>query len=178
MSKILVAEDDRYVRELVVDALFDAGYDVIEAKDGNAAVEKATSEHPDLVLLDIWMPGMDGFQVLGKLRDNPATASVPVVLLTALPATQGERDGLNLGALHYITKPWSPGVLEATVRVAMREARSGNGVEEVDSPVWAGSASYQRTSEGAVERGYIQTADLMIPLEQILGGGLSPRFPT
>lgn len=61
MSKILVAEDDRYVRELLLDAMSDMGFDVIEAKDGNAALEKATSEHPDLVLLEIWMPGMDGF---------------------------------------------------------------------------------------------------------------------
>ena len=71
---------------------------------------------------------------MGKLRDDPATASVPVVLLTARPATKGEQDGLKLGALHYITKPWDPGVLEATVRVAMREAQTGDDVQGVDSP--------------------------------------------
>ena len=68
MSKVLVAEDDNHVRELLVETLNDAGYDVVEAKDGKLAVEKVVQEHPDLVLLDIWMPVLDGFQVLGKLK--------------------------------------------------------------------------------------------------------------
>jgi DNA-binding response OmpR family regulator len=126
VAKILVAEDDRRVRELLVDTLFDAGYDVVEAKNGKAALERAFQEHPDLVLLDIWMPFVDGFEVLVKLREEPATKSVPVILLTALPAIQGEQDGMNLGVLHYITKPWAPGLVEATVRIALRESRPGS----------------------------------------------------
>ena len=100
MTKILVAEDDQYIRELLVDALFDTGYDVIEAKDGSAALEKASQEQPGLILLDVWMPALDGFQVLGKLREDPATESMPVVMLTALPAVEGESQGLELGVLH------------------------------------------------------------------------------
>jgi len=144
MSKVLVAEDDRHVRELMVDALFDAGYDVIEAKDGAAALEKATAEHPDLALLAIWMQHLDGFEVLGKLREDPATEAVPVVLLTALPAVQGEQTGLNLGVLHYITKLWAPGIVEATVRVALRESKFEADASDDDSLVWAGSASFRR----------------------------------
>ena len=135
MSKVLVAEDDQDVRELLVDALFDAGYDVIEAKDGGAALERAVQERPDLVLLDIWMPVLDGFQVLGKLREDPATESVPVILLTALPASQGERQAMKLGALQYITKPWEPGVLETTVRVALRAIQEASSDEDDDPRV-------------------------------------------
>jgi flagellar protein FlaH len=174
MSKVLVAEDDRHVRELLVDALFDAGYDVIEAKDGEVALEKATQERPDLVLLDIWMPRMDGFEVLGKLREDPATESVPVVLLTALPAIQGEQTGLELGALHYITKPWAPGIVEATVRVALRESRNTSVAQEDDSSaVWAGSTSFQRGPDDPDAKNFIRSSGALTALEAILGGGIS-----
>ena len=86
MAKVLVADDERNVRLSLVYILFDAGYDVIEAEDGPMALEKACQEHPDLILLDVMMPGMDGFRVLEKIRENPATESIPVVMLTALPA--------------------------------------------------------------------------------------------
>ena len=173
MVKVLVAEDDRHVRELLVDTLFDAGYDVLEAKDGKAAVKQTCQEHPDLVLLDIWMPYLDGFEVLSKLREDPATESIPVVLLTALPAVQGEQKGMGLGALHYITKPWTRGVVEATVRIALRESHAGPAEENDDSVVWAGSTSYQRTTDDVDRQDQIRTAARLTPLEKIIGGGLS-----
>ena len=105
MAKVLVAEDDRDIRELLVDLLFDAGFDVIEAKNGAVALEKVGQEQPDILLLDVWMPAKDGFQVLRELRGDPATETMPVVMLTALPVIEGEHDSMKLGALHYITKP-------------------------------------------------------------------------
>ena len=173
MAKILVAEDDRYIRGLLVDTLFDAGYDVIEAKDGNTAVERTNQEHPDLVLLDIWMPYLDGFEVLGQLQTDPSNASVPVILLTALPAVQGEQEGMRQGALHYITKPWAPGLVEATVRVALRESNPSSVEESDESVTWAGSTSYQRPLDDLWSQDKIHTAERLTPLEQIMDGGLS-----
>lgn len=108
MAKVLVADDEKNVRLSLVYILFDAGYDVIEPEDGAAAVRKAVLEQPDLILLDVMMPVMNGFEVLKQLRENPATESIPVVLLTALPPAEGERVGMNLGVSHYIAKPWEP----------------------------------------------------------------------
>ena len=89
MARVLVAEDDQCIRELLVDILFDAGYDVFQAKDGRDTLEQAAKERPDLILLDVSMPILDGFQVLNKLRDNPEIQSTIVVLLTAMPMIDG-----------------------------------------------------------------------------------------
>ena len=122
MTKILVADDERSVRDLLVDILTDAGYVVVEAKDGSEAYDKTCGEMPDLVVLDVAMPTMDGFDVLRKLRENPETEGLPVVMLTVLPSSKGERPAWQLGARHYITKPFDPEHVELTVKVALREA--------------------------------------------------------
>ena len=122
MTKVLVVDDEWDIRELLIDTILDAGLEVIEASDGKTALERVAADHPDIVLLDIWMPGMDGLQVLEKLRENPATERLPVVLLSAMPASEGEQTGLSLGVTHYVNKPWEPGEIELTIRVAMREA--------------------------------------------------------
>ena len=89
MTKILVAEDERDIRELVIDTLFDKGYDVLESKDGRETLQTANKEIPDLILLDVMMPGMDGFEVSKRLRENPLTGDIPVVMLTSMGAPEG-----------------------------------------------------------------------------------------
>ena len=130
MTKVLVAEDERYTRDLVVDTLSDAGYDVIEADNGSIALGLAFEEQPDLILLDLLMPVMDGFEVLSRLRTSkmefPSIAKIPVVLLSCLSPEEGEQAALSLGANHYLTKPWEPGMLEMAVKVALREAGALN----------------------------------------------------
>ena len=91
MTGIMVAEDERHIRELVVDTLFDCGYDVLEAKNGREAYNLACKEIPDLILLDVMMPEMNGFQVLEKLNENTLTNRIPVVMLTAVEALEGEK---------------------------------------------------------------------------------------
>jgi archaellum biogenesis ATPase FlaH/CheY-like chemotaxis protein len=122
MATVLVIDDEWDIRELLVDTLLDAGLEVIEAGDGQAALERVAHDHPDIILLDLWMPGMDGFEVLSNLRSDPDNKHIPVVILTAMPASEGEKAGLDMGVTHYLNKPWEPGVVEATVRVALREA--------------------------------------------------------
>ncbi len=86
MTRIMVAEDERHIRELVVGTLFDYGYDVLEAKNGREAYNLDFKEIPDLILLDVMMPEMNGFQVLKKLKENTLTNRIPVVTLTAVGA--------------------------------------------------------------------------------------------
>ncbi len=132
MKTVLAVDDEADIRNLLVDTLLDAGYLAIEAANGVSAFEKAAGEHPDLILLDVWMPGMDGFEVLRRLKGDPRTEAIPVILLTAVPAHQGEHLGMELGVTHYISKPWDPGLLEAVVRVALtEETQSDEEAQEV-----------------------------------------------
>ena len=141
MATVLVVDDEWDIREELSDIPFiDLGLKVIQAANGEVALKCAQTDLPDLILLDVWMPGFDGFQVLEKLRENPSTQHIPVVLLTAMPAFQGEQEGLESGAIHYIHKPWEVGVVEATVRVALRQSLAlkggsgGAGPESSDDP--------------------------------------------
>ena len=129
MTKVLVADDERDVRELLVDTLVDGGYEVIAASDGGSAFELASYENPDIILLDVWMPTMDGFEVLSRLKESPTTGDIPVIMLTAMAASKGEPPAIKLGVKHYITKPWEPGTVELAVKVALREG--GNVTEGV-----------------------------------------------
>ena len=172
MATVLVAEDDQYIRELLVDILFDAGYDVFQAKDGGAALEQAAKERPDLILLDVWMPVLDGFQVLDKLRGNLEIQSTPVVLLTGMPAIDGEQRGMQLGVKHYIPKPWRPETVERIVRVALRERQSAAGEEEHGQEMWAGSAAQRKAPSDSNSQQYIKSDDALDLLARKLGGGI------
>ena len=172
MARVLVAEDDRHIRELLVDILFDAGYDVFQAKDGGAALEQAVKERPDLILLDVWMPVLDGFQVLDKLRDNPEIQSTPVVLLTAMPVIDGEQRGIRLGVDHYIPKPWSRETVELTVKVALREGQSAADEDEDEPEMWAGSSAQRKASSDSESQQYIPAGDALDLLARKLGGGI------
>ena len=167
MVKILVAEDEQRIRDSFVDILAYAGYDVIEAKNGRTALELAISENPDLILLDLMMPEMDGFEVMKNLRQSPTTEATPVVVLTALPPAEAEQEVLRLGAAYYIAKPFDIDTLELTVRVALREAKPP-AEEKTDAPkLWHGKTPDSQESEGL-----IRTADLLTPLEKKLNGGI------
>ena len=144
MAKILVVEDEADIRELLVDTLVYTGHDVIEADNGGAAVEQISRGRPDFMLLDVWMPVLDGYQVLRRIRQDPLSEALPVVLLTALPALEGERDALRLGVTHYITKPWEADSLLSTLNVALREAGSDCQPAGARSKSWSGSASSER----------------------------------
>ena len=135
MVKVLVADDDRHIRELVKDVLTDDGYEVIEAKDGSEAIVKARDALPDLILLDVEMPVLDGFDVLKRHEE---TESIPVVMLTVLPPLNGEEEAMRLGVNHYVRKPWSNDMLTATVRVALRERQSVAG-EQGGDPTASGA---------------------------------------
>ncbi len=123
MTKILVVEDDQDIRDLLVDSLSDMGFDVTEAEDGGAGLQSALEDPPDIILLDIMMPVMDGFQVLSQLRENPDTQSISVIMVSAKGQEQDIVNAQSAGAWGYIIKPWDPEELESKVLNAEAEIR-------------------------------------------------------
>jgi len=117
---ILVVEDDEDILELVSYNLTKAGYRVTTAASGEAAIKAARSKPPDLVLLDLMLPGVDGLEVCNTLRRDQRTANIPVIMLTARSEEADIVAGLELGADDYITKPFSPRVLLARIKAVLR----------------------------------------------------------
>lgn len=107
-KKILVCDDERHIVRLIQVNLERAGYIVVTAFDGKEGLEKAKSEKPDCCVLDVMMPYMDGFEVLKNLRREPATESLPVIMLTAKAQDKDVFDGYHYGADIYLTKPFNP----------------------------------------------------------------------
>jgi len=115
MKKILIAEDEPDVRENLTDLLFAEGYFVRAAVDGQQCVDMAMSEPPDLLICDLVMPNMDGFQVVNRLRSEDFTADIPIIMLTARGARSDYRLAMEAGADDYITKPFHAGELLAAI---------------------------------------------------------------
>lgn len=118
--RILVVDDEPDLLVLLEEHLSQEGYDVITASTGMQAIAKAREEYPDVILLDVMMPGVSGFDVCNILQDFPETASIPVIFLTAVAETRRKVMGLNLGADDYITKPFDLHELAARVQAALR----------------------------------------------------------
>jgi len=116
---ILVADDDDDVRELVVFRLDRAGYTVLAAADGEQALEIAVARPPDLCLIDVMMPKLDGYEVTERLRANDSLAGVPVILLTASVDEAAVDRGFAAGADEYMTKPFAPRELVRRVAAAL-----------------------------------------------------------
>lgn len=121
---ILVVEDEEAIRTLITLNLQAAGYAVEEAGDGHQALEKVRKVKPDLVLLDWMLPGLDGLDVLRRLKADPALAALPVIMLTAKSEESDIVLGLEMGATDYITKPFSNKVLIARIRAILRRSET------------------------------------------------------
>ena len=121
-KKILVVDDDAELVELVSFNLKQAGYAVGTASNGVEAIKKARSLAPDLILLDVMMPELDGFAVCEILRRDSATASIPIMMLTALSSELGRMAGLGSGATDFISKPFSPRLLVARIENLLKRA--------------------------------------------------------
>jgi DNA-binding response OmpR family regulator len=126
VKRILVIEDDPDIAlSLRLKLERDGGFEVVTAHDGAAGLRLAVEHPPDLVLLDLNLPGMDGFEVCRQLRKTPATAATPVIMLTARIGESDRVAGLDMGADDYITKPFSPKEALARVRAVLRRFEQG-----------------------------------------------------
>jgi len=120
MSKILVADDERDIRELIGFTLRFAGFEVVLVADGIEAIKQAPLEQPDLILLDVRMPKVTGYDVCRHLKEDPATSAIPIVFLSA-KGQEGEiQEGLDSGAVEYIVKPFTPDDLTDQVREVLQ----------------------------------------------------------
>jgi two-component system, OmpR family, alkaline phosphatase synthesis response regulator PhoP len=119
-KKILIVEDEKDIRDLLEHYLKKEGYEVQTAKDGQSGLEKASKEKLDLVILDLMLPQMDGLEICRRLRSQPATADLPIIMLTAKTEETDRIVGLEMGADDYITKPFSPREVLARIKALHR----------------------------------------------------------
>jgi two-component system alkaline phosphatase synthesis response regulator PhoP len=111
MKKILIADDKAHIRELVATTIGSGQYEIFEAGDGEQALKIAREEKPELLLLDIGMPRLDGFEVCRILKSDPGTASIHIIMVTAYGLEEHRERGLAVGADDYFVKPFSPTAL-------------------------------------------------------------------
>jgi len=121
MKKILIIEDDKFLRELITQKLFKEGYEVSEAVDGEEGLKKIKEEKPGLVLLDLILPGIDGFEVLARMREEPTLSSIPVIILSNLGQKEDVEKGLKMGAVDYLIKAhFTPGEIIEKIKAALK----------------------------------------------------------
>ena len=115
-KRILIVEDQHDNRQILRDLLIPAGYDLIEAWDGEAGVAKAKSERPDLILMDIQLPGIDGYEATRRIKADPALRSIPIIAVTSHAIGGGEEKARAAGCDDFVAKPYSPRQLLTKVR--------------------------------------------------------------
>lgn len=130
-EKILVVEDEKDIVKMLRYNLEKEGLKVIDARDGEDALDLAVRQHPDLILLDLMLPGMDGLEVCKALKKESKTCSIPVIMLTAKSQESDKVVGLELGADDYITKPFSPRELVARIKAVLRRITEKEKLPEI-----------------------------------------------
>lgn len=124
MAKILIADDERDIRDLVAFALRFAGYEVLTTSNGEEAVRAVLEEAPDLILLDVRMPRMTGYEACRQIKAQPGTQDIPIIFLSAKGQEAEVNAGLQLGAVEYIVKPFSPDDLLTRVKTILGNHRT------------------------------------------------------
>src|SRR5438552_2024379 len=125
MTKVLVIDDEAPIRLLCRVNLEAEGMDVVEAADGPTGLEKAAGEQPDVVLLDVMMPGIDGWRVAEQLLEDDRTSGIPIIFLTARAEFRDRARGLDIGGVDYVTKPFNPLELAPLVRELLARIERG-----------------------------------------------------
>lgn len=131
-GKILIIEDDRDIVEMVEFNLKEEGYETISALNGQRGIESAKRERPDLIILDLMLPIIDGFEVCRTLKNNQTTANIPIIILSAKSQETDKVVGLELGADDYVTKPFSPRELIARIRAILRRGREQEPAQKIE----------------------------------------------
>ncbi len=130
-EKILIVEDEKDIIKMLEYNLKKEGFKVIDARDGEDALDLAMREYPDLILLDLMLPGIDGLEVCKSLKKETKTASIPIIMLTAKSQESDKVVGLELGADDYISKPFSPRELIARIKAVLRRVTEKEKLPEI-----------------------------------------------
>jgi len=141
MSKILIVDDSAFEQRLLVDLLSEMPYKVSVAHNGLQGYHLALANHPDLILLDVRMPDMDGYTACRLLKANPATQDIPVIFLSGADADEERIMGLSIGGVDYVSKPFSPGELAARIQVHLTLAQRAHGASASAAPAPANDAA-------------------------------------
>ena len=131
-GKILIVEDDRDIVEMVKYNLNEEGFETVPAFDGEQGIELARKERPDLIILDLMLPVIDGFEVCRIVKNDRVTADIPIIILSAKSQETDKVVGLELGADDYVTKPFSPRELIARIRAILRRGRKSQPSERIE----------------------------------------------
>ena len=126
MTRVLVIDDEAPIRLLCRVNLEAEGMEVLEAENGLRGIDRAVVDSPDVILLDVMMPGLDGWQVAERLLDDGATSAIPIVFLTARAELRDRARGLDLGGMEYVTKPFNPVELASIVRALLDRVARGD----------------------------------------------------
>jgi two-component system cell cycle response regulator DivK len=126
-ARILVVEDHEENRRLLRDVLTKVGYEVVEAFSGEEGVARAESHQPDLILMDIALPGLDGYETTRRIKANPALRHIPIVAVTSYALSGDDVKAREAGCDAYVTKPFNPRALRATIREHLPAARARQG---------------------------------------------------
>ena len=121
-KRILVVEDQEDNRRIIRDLLMSAGYELIEAVDGEAGVRLAKEQRPDLILMDIQLPGIDGYEATRRIKQNPELRHIPIIVVTSYALSGDDQKAMAAGSDAYMAKPFSPRQLLATIRKFLPEA--------------------------------------------------------
>ena len=125
MEKILLIEDDKFLRELIIQKLGKEGYEVVEAAEGETGLAKMKEEKPNLVLLDLILPGIDGFEVLSRIKKDPSLVQIPVIILSNLGQRDDMEKGIALGARDYLIKAhFTPGEIVEKIRATLQPPKA------------------------------------------------------
>ena len=162
---ILIVDDEEDIIELIKYNLKNEGYSILTAESGEQAIKIAKQSRPDLIVLDLMLPGMDGLEVTRYLRSNEETSDMPIVMLTAKGEESDIITGLELGANDYISKPFSPKVLTARIRAIFRR-RKKNTMEPADSIKHEGDLTIDRARHVVTIQG--NTLDLTLSEFELL----------
>jgi len=176
-SRVLIVEDEPDIRDLVTFHLERSGYEVSSVRTGTDALRQIRVSRPDLVLLDLMLPELDGLEVCRRLRRDAATSSLPIVMLTAKGDEVDRVVGLEMGADDYIAKPFSPKELVARVRAVLRRTRPDpTGLAIITGALAIDPGTHTVTVEGAPVSLAPKEFDLLHALVEVQGRVLSREF--
>lgn len=136
--KIIVVEDETDIREVLVYNLKREGYEVIDSDNGEKALKMIRQQQPDLILLDLMLPGLDGLQICRRLKNEEETRDIPIIMVTAKGEESDIVAGLEIGADDYVTKPFSTRELLARTQAVLRRRQHGNGAGGGEKITWPG----------------------------------------